>query len=171
MEGRAPRFLHRKPSAAAKRDYAATQLVGGSPVGQSLLKTPEAQKVAGAALALAAPKAAKTSVQLIKTLAKGAVGAVGAGASEVAAAAGVSTLAGGAAIVSVLAAAGIGSYFATRFIIDHYPTRARRLDAAADAYRKSRNDLAAKLGRPLTAAELKALADHYKAVVADINRS
>lgn len=75
-----------------------------------------------------------------------------------------------AGVVGLLAAAGIGSYFATRWIIDNYPTKARRLEAAAIAYRRSRNDLAASLGRELNAAEHKALADHYKSVVASINR-
>lgn len=70
--------------------------------------------------------------------------------------------------LAALAAAGVGSYFATRYIIDHFPTKARRLDAAADAYRRARRDMAASLGRALTAAEQQALAAHYKSVVADI---
>lgn len=70
--------------------------------------------------------------------------------------------------LTALAAAGVGSYFATRYIIDHFPTKARRLDAAADAYRRARRDMAASLGRALTAAEQQALAAHYKSVVADI---
>lgn len=88
--------------------------------------------------------------------------AVGAGIAE-------GATVGGLGVVSFLAAAGLASYFGTRYIIDHFPTKQRRLDAAADAYRKARRDLAASLGRELNAAELKSLSDHYKQVQRDIN--
>lgn len=78
---------------------------------------------------------------------------------------------GAPGVVALLAAAGLGSYFGTRWIIDHFPTRQRRLNAAADAYRQSRRTLAASLGRELTAAEQKELAAHYKQVVREINES
>jgi len=81
------------------------------------------------------------------------------------------TLIGTAARYGIVGAAGFGSYFATRYIIEHFPTKQRRLDAAADAYRRSRVDLAAELGRPLKPDELAELAKHYKQVVQDIKNA
>lgn len=170
MEGRAPRFVHRKPSAKAKREYAVTEVVGASPAGK-VFSTPEAQKIAGAAVVAALPKAAKVGKNVIKTFAKSATGAIAAGAAQVAAQSGVSTAAATAGLVGVLAAAGIGSYFSARYIISNFLSRGARLDAALKALKKGQRDLAAKLGRPLSSAENKALYEHYKAVVDEINRS
>lgn len=170
MEGRAPRFLHRKPSTKAKREYAVGEVVSASPAGK-VFSTPEAQKIAGAAVVAALPKAAKVGKNVIKTFAKSATGAIAAGAAQVAAQSGVSTAAATAGLVGVLAAAGIGSYFSSRYIITNFLSRGARLDAALKALKKAQRDLSAKLGRPLNAAESRALYDHYKAVVDEINRS
>lgn len=85
-------------------------------------------------------------------------------ATYAAAYAGVSTAALGGLLL-----AGAASYFGTRYIIEHYPTKARRLDAAADGYRRARLDLARTLGRDLNTEELKKLSQEYKATVAAIN--
>lgn len=169
-EGRQPRYVHRKPSAKTKREYAVTEVVAATPVGK-VLATPEAQKVAGAALVAAAPKLAKVGKNVVKNLAKSATGAIAAGAAQVAAQSGVSTAAATAGLVGVLAAAGIGSYFSARYIITHFLSRGARLDAAFAAHAKAKRDLSAKLGRPLNSTELKALYEHYKSVVDEINRS
>lgn len=155
MVGRQPRYLHRKPSKAAKQTYAIGEVVSSNPVARSLLANPAAQTVAAATTAAALRKA---TPKLLGVARKGAV------------ALGTFALDYGILGVGIVAAAGLSSYFATKYILEHYPTKQRRLNAAADAYRKSRRDLAATLGRALTAAELKQLADHYKSVVAAINR-
>jgi len=178
MAGTIPRYPHRKPSKKSKDVYAAVELVGGSEVARSILSNPTAQLVAGTAAATQAPRAVRAVVRSVPKLIKAAtgarltLGAIGSGAAArglgYSAATEVALGAGGAALV---AAAGLASYFTTRYIIDHYPTKQRRLNAAADAYRRSRLDLAAELGRALTASELKALADHFKAVKRDIESS
>jgi len=164
-EGRLPRYVHRKPSAATKRTFATGELVGGSEVARSILGSAGARTAAAAALAPLAPKA----IKLIPKIIKAAAGTVAAtGSLEGVLGTGAVTL--GASGLATLAAAGIGSYFATRYLIDNFPTKQRRLNAAADAYRKSRTTLAATLGRSLNSSELAALAAHYKSVVAEINK-
>jgi hypothetical protein len=72
--------------------------------------------------------------------------------------------------VSVLAAAGLGSYFTTKWLLEKY-SKGSRQDAALKAYLKSRREMAAALGRPLTTAELQALNAHYQQVVREIKAS
>jgi hypothetical protein len=69
--------------------------------------------------------------------------------------------------LAILAAAGLGSYFTTKYIMERF-SKGGRLDAALQAYLRSRRELAAKLGRPLTTAELQALNAHYQQVVREI---
>jgi hypothetical protein len=164
MEGRPPRYVHRKPSKKTKQEYAIGSVIGATPAA-SLLSTPAAQAAAVSAAAGAGKVAYRAVPKIAKALAKVAM-PVGAGIWQ-----GSTVALGSAGVLGLLAAAGLGSYFGTRYIIENFPTRARRLEAAATAYRTSRRDLAAKLGRELTAGEQKELAAHYKDVVRGINDS
>lgn len=156
-------YSTRKPSKKKLREEQVKELL---PTGLSK----GTKEVIGAVAAPAALKAAQVAARkvptIVKALAKTEI-PVGRGAqlSQY-----VATL-GSAKTLGLLGLAGFGSYFATRWIIDNFPTRQRRLNAAADAYRQSRRELAGRLGRELTAAEQRELAAHYKSVVAEINRS
>lgn len=161
MTGGVARYVHRKPSARAKQVYAVGETLGNNSVARGLLDSPTARTVVGTAVATQAPRIIRAIPKAIRA-ATGARMAVGAGIAE-------GATVGGLGVVAFLAAAGLASYFGTRYIIDNFPTKARRLAAASDAYRKSRVDLATSLGRNLNAAELKSLSDHYKQVVKDIN--
>lgn len=163
MEGRPPRYVHRKPSKKTKQEYAIGSVIGASPAA-GLLSTPAAQAAATTAAVGAGKVAYRAVPKIAKALAKVAL-PVGAGIWE------GSTVALTGGTLGLLAAAGLGSYFGTRYIIEHFPTKARRLEAAATAYRTSRRDLAARLGRELTQGEQKELAAHYKDVVRGINAS
>lgn len=156
MEGREPRYPHRKPSKATKQKYAVGEVIGSSPLVDSVL-SPTAKTLASAAAVAAAPKVARAIPKALRAATKVSPQAIG-------------TAIGLLARWSVVGAAGVGSYFATRWLIDNFPTKQRRLDAAADAYRQARRELAAQQGRELNAAELAALALHYKQVVADIQK-
>lgn len=153
MAGTEARYVHRKPSKATKQKYFAREVIGDSPVLDAVLSPTGKTVLAGAAVSQA-----RKIPALLKAARNVAVGL------------GTFALDYGILGTGIVAAAGFGSYFATRWIIDHYPTKQRRLDAAADAYRKSRRDLAAALGRELTAAELAQLSAHYKDVVREINQ-
>lgn len=154
----------RKLSAKTLQKNQVAAALGGNAVTRTLLSNPAAQTAGATLLVGAAPKAVKALPKLIR----GATAAIAAGGAQVAAEAGVSTLVGTGSILGVLAAAGLGSYFTTKWILDRSSRRDEALAMASDAYRKARADMAAALGRALNAAELKALADHYKAVTADI---
>lgn len=154
----------RKLSARTLQKNQVAAALGGNAVTRSLLSSPAAQTAAGTLLVGAAPKAVRALPKLIRA----ASSAVAAGGAQVAAEAGVSTFVGTASIAGVLAAAGLTSYFTTKWILERSSRRSEALALASDAYRKARADMAAQLGRALTAAELKALADHYKAVTAEI---
>jgi hypothetical protein len=72
-------------------------------------------------------------------------------------------------VIGTVMLAGVASYYATTWIMDYLAKRkdagtpeAQRF-AAAMAYRKAREDAAAKLGRPLNAAEQDVLATQFKA--------
>jgi hypothetical protein len=156
MEGREPRYPHRKPSKATKQKYAVGEVIGSSPLVDSVL-SPTAKTVASAAAVAAAPKIVRAIPKALRAATKVSPQAIG-------------TAVGLLARWSVVGAAGVGSYFATRWLIDNFPTKQRRLDAAADAYRQARREMAAQLGRSLNEAELAALALHYKQVVADIQK-
>lgn len=159
-EGRLPRYVHTMPSKAKKEQFAVGAVIGSSPLADALL-SPTGKVVASGLVVTKGPALARALVKGIKA-ATGARMAVGAGIWE-------GATVGGLGVGAFLAAAGLGSYFGTRYILDHFPTKSRRLLAASQAYRQSRLDLARELGRELLPAELKALSDHYKAVTADIN--
>jgi hypothetical protein len=122
------------------------------------------------ALASGAAAAAPSIVRRVPRIAK-ALKNVALPVARTGLGAGTTVALGAPGTLALLAAAGIGSYFGTRWIIDNFPTRQRRLNAAADAYRQSRRELAQRLGRELTAGEQQELAAHYKSVVAGINKS
>lgn len=164
MAGREPRYPHRKPSKATKQRFAVGEVIGSNAITNRLLESPTARIVASTAAVAAAPRLARSAVRSVPKI----LAAARAVASDPVA---LGTLIGTVARYSVVTAAGFGSYFATRYIIDHFPTKQRRLDAAADAYRQSRRDLASELGRELTAAELAELSKHYKSIVQDINNA
>lgn len=163
MEGREPRYPHRKPSKATKQKFAVGEVLGSNSITRGLLDSPTARAVAGTAVASATPKVIRALPKAIKAVSKIGI-PVGAGIAE-----GSTVGLASAGTLGLVAAAGLGSYFATKWLIENFPTKQRRLNAAADAYYKSRKDLAASLGRALNQAELKALADHYKEVVRSIN--
>jgi hypothetical protein len=150
-EGRQPRYVHSKPSAATKKKYAFGEVVGGA-----LGVSGTTKAILGTAAATQAPKLLKGIPVALKAVTKLTPTMIG-------------TAIGLAARWSLLGAVGYASYFTTRWIIDNYPTKQRRLDAAADAYRQSRNELSSQLGRSLNKEELQALALRYKQIVAAIN--
>lgn len=168
MAGREPRYPHRKPSKASKQRFAVGEVLGESEVARGLLGSSTARTVASTAVVAATPRILRAVPRAIKA-ATAARFTVGAGIAQ-------GATVGGAGVVALLAAAGLGSYFGTRYIIENFPTKARRLAAAADAVKQARRGaaIAAGLGRDgaaqLPPAVLKALADHYRAVVADINK-
>lgn len=151
-EGREARYVHTKPSKATKQKFIAREIIGSSPIADAVL-SPTGKTV----LAAAAVSQAKKVPTILKA------------ARNVATGLGTIALDYGIAGAGLVAAAGFGSYFATKWIMENYPTRQRRLDAAADAYRKSRRDLAATLGRALTPGELAQLSARYKEIVRKIN--
>ena len=71
-----------------------------------------------------------------------------------------------------VAAAGVAAYLATTAIINRIKAakdkKAAERAAVADAYRRSRLDAAAMLGRPLNAAEQKTLAAYFKQQAAQL---
>jgi TPR repeat protein len=86
---------------------------------------------------------------------------------------------GGAAVAKAIAprllgvaAAGVAAYLATTAIINRIKAakdkKAAERAAVADAYRRSRLDAAAMLGRPLNAAEQKTLAAYFKQQAAQL---
>jgi hypothetical protein len=161
MEGRPPRYLHRKPSKRAKQEYAVGEVVEASPVG-GLLRSESARKIAGTAAVAAAPKVLRSIPKVLRAATSAQIstgrlaGALGTGAVTI-----------GTSGLAILAAAGLGSYFTTKYIMERF-SKGGRLDAALQAYLRSRRELAAKLGRPLTTAELQALNAHYQQVVREI---
>jgi hypothetical protein len=156
MAGTEPRYPHRKPSKATKQKFAVGEVIGRSPLLDAAL-SPTAKTLAGAAIVAKAPSIVKAIPKALRAATKIPPQAIG-------------TAIGLLARYSVAGMAGLGSYFATKWILENFPTKQRRLDAAADAYRKARRDLASELGRDLTKDELAALALNYKQVVADIQR-
>lgn len=161
MEGRPPRYLHRKPSKAAKREYAVGEVIGASPAA-SLLSSPEAKTVAAAAAVKALPRAARTVSKVIK-----AATAAQVNTGVLAKTLGTTAVTLGGTGVALAAAAGLTSYFTTRWILNRF-SKGGRQDAALKAYLRSRRELAAQLGRPLTTTELQALNAHYQQVVREI---
>lgn len=159
MEGREPRYPHRKPSKAAKQRYRATEVVGG--VAGGLLSTPEARTAAGAALAASTPRLVRGAAKIAKAVGTRAL------ATRIAVGGVATTGAVTAGIVGLLALAGAGSYFATSYIMNRF-SQGGRLDAALKALIKARNELRAKLGRELTREELQVLNAHYQQVVREI---
>jgi hypothetical protein len=160
MEGRTPLFSTTKPSAARKEQAKAESVVG------AVVKDPALAKTLAPLAIGAAPRAIKALPKAIKAITSTPVQT------------GVlSRFVGGATAlplsgfgVSVLAAAGLGSYFTTKWLLEKYSKGARQ-DAALKAYLKSRREMAAALGRPLTTAELQALNAHYQQVVRELKAS
>jgi hypothetical protein len=160
-------WLSRKPSKQTAQKNQIAEVLGENAVARSLLDSPGARSVAGTALATQIPRVARAIPRAVKSL--GAARQVGAGIWA-------GSTVGGAGVVALLAAAGLGSYFGTRYIIDNFPTKDRRLAAASDAYKQAKRNaaIAAGLGRDgaaeLPPEVLQTLAAHYKQVVKDINK-
>lgn len=161
MEGRQPRYVHRKPSKKAKQEYAVGEIVGSSPAA-SILRSSGAQQVAATAAIAAAPRVVRAIPKILKSATAAQVGA-----GRLAGWLGTESMVLGSSGLAILAAAGLTSYFTTKWIMEHF-SEGHRLDAALQAYLKSRRELAAKLGRPLTVPELQALNAHYQQVVREI---
>lgn len=161
MEGRPPRFPHRKPSKRAKQEFAVSEVVGASPVA-GVLGSQTARTIASTAAVAAAPRLVRSVPKILKAAMQAQIstgrlaGALGTGAVTI-----------GTSGLAILAAAGLGSYFTTKYIMERF-SKGGRLDAALQAYLRSRRELAAKLGRPLTTPELQALNAHYQQVVREI---
>jgi hypothetical protein len=161
MAGRPPRYVHRKPSKKAKQEYAVGEIVGASPA-SSILRSTAAQTAAATALTAAAPRIVRAVPKLLK-----AATAAQVSSGSLAGWLGTESMVMGSSGLAILAAAGLTSYFTTKWIMEHF-SEGHRLDAALQAYLKSRRELAAKLGRPLTVPELQALNAHYQQVVREI---
>jgi len=160
MEGRTPLFSTTKPSAARKEAARAEGVVG------TVVKDPALAKTLAPIALAAAPRALRSLPKAIKALTNtpietGVLSRYVGGATAL-------PLSGFG--VSVLAAAGLGSYFTTKWLLEKY-SKGSRQDAALKAYLKSRREMAAALGRPLTTAELQALNAHYQQVVREIKAS
>lgn len=85
------------------------------------------------------------------------------------------TKAARAGVVGAILAAGVASYAITKYIIDRRAaTKAQRADLAfkaAQQYREARTALAQIQGSPLTAAQLRQLADQFKAALLSLGLS
>jgi hypothetical protein len=121
-------------------------------------------KAGGVAATAVASAAAAAAPRVVRDIVKRSKAVGGVLATAAAGYLGVSTAALGGLLL-----AGAASYYGTRYVLEHFPTKARRLDAAADGYRRARGDLARALGRELTAEEQGKLSREYKATVAAIN--
>ena len=73
--------------------------------------------------------------------------------------------------LGLIAAVGLGSYALTRYLIDNFPTKERRLFNLSVATGKYRAEKARQLGRALTKAEQDEISATYKAARANIERS
>jgi len=158
-------WLSRKPSVKKAQAAVLTDAIASNPLSRAILDSPGARTVAatagigaGAKILRSVPKLLKAAAATVATTGS-LEGALGTGAVTL-----------GASGLATLAAAGLASYFGTTWLINNFPTKQRRLNAASDAYRKSRADLANHLGRPLTSEELGILSKHYKEVTAAINK-
>jgi hypothetical protein len=131
--------------------------------------------VAGKAVAAGA----KTAIQQLRELAK-TPGATSKALSELRALAAkpVSSLGGAAAMFGtygLAAAVGVLTYYLTSKILaipaERRAMKSAKAAAAADAFRLAHQDLAAKLGRPLTIPEAKALSTQFRAELAKLGLS
>lgn len=150
----------RKPS---KRTLTRNQIdagLKGAPIIGGLFEG----KSGGIAATAVASAAAAAAPRVVRDIVKRSKAVGGVLATAAAGYLGVSTAALGGLLL-----AGAASYYGTRYVLEHFPTKARRLDAAADGYRRARGDLARALGRELTAEEQGKLSREYKATVAAIN--
>lgn len=158
-------WLSRKPSKQTAQKNQIAEVLGENAVARSILDSPGARNVAGVALATQVPKILRAAPRAIAKL--GAARAVGLGIWE-------GATVGGAGVVALLAAAGLGSYFGTKYILENFPTKERRLAAAAEAYKQAKRNaaIAAGLGRDgaanLPPEVLATLAAHFKQVNAKI---
>lgn len=154
-----PRFEEwpsRKPSKKAKTEARIEAVAGGVGLGK------ESAKALGAVGTALAPAVARQIPKAVRALtAQRAVGAgIWAGSTV-----------GGAGIPALLAAVGLASYFTTKWIINNFPTKERRIEAAWKLYIEATQKMRQKLGRELTLDERREMAQRWKAIQADIKQS
>lgn len=137
------------------------------------IKTPKATrgtsvstKIAQSASRTATTAAVRGTVKAAKEFTKGAKQ----GYADYIASGGTAAAAAGR--LGLVAAAGVAAYLGTSYVLKKIQQakdkKAAQRAALADAYRQTRLDASAKLGRPLTAIEQAVLSDYFKREAAKI---